>query len=83
MPSLSSTLETRRPGVSRGTMKALAWWAFLGASGWLRAKMMYTPATLPLVTQSLLPSSTQSSPSRRALQVIAVASEPAPASDRA
>ena len=47
----------------------------------VRAKIRYTPACWPFVTQFLLPFRTYVSPCRTAIDAIAAASEPAPGSE--
>ena len=79
-PILSSCGPTLTPFMSRVTMKAVS---LPRSSAWpVLAKTVKKPARPPLVIQSLLPSSTQSSPSRTAVVLMLAASEPAPGSVR-
>ena len=79
-PILSSCGPVLTPFMSRVTMKAVS---LPRSSGFpVLAKTVKKLASPPLVIHSLLPSSTQSSPSRTAVVLMLAASEPAPGSVR-
>ena len=83
MPSLSSTFETMTPGVPASTTKALmpARPADLSTVAQTTTKPSdFSSARCPLVQKILVPFSTQWSPSRTAVDVMAAESEPQPGS---
>ena len=79
IPSLRSFGPTEKPGSSAWTTNAEIPFAFLPES--VTAITVYQEDSPAFVIQHLVPSSTQSSPSRRARVFIAAASEPASRSD--
>mmetsp|Transcript_15033 Transcript_15033/g.33619 ORF Transcript_15033/g.33619 Transcript_15033/m.33619 type:complete len:253 (+) Transcript_15033:752-1510(+) len=80
IPSLSSFLPTENPGLSVGTMKADSPLCFIDLS--VVAMTMAACASCAFVIHALVPFSTHSSPSSRAVVLAAAASEPLPGSER-